>query len=361
MQKYNEGFPILDKFVYANTASAGLINRNTIEWRRQHDREFLEGASNMRMNSAKTISETRSVVGAFFGCAYENVALVQNFSLGLNILLEGIDQGKKVLLLENDYPSLNWSFENRGFPISYCKIDENLEGNIRTKIKSGDISILALSLIQWINGIKIDLDFLKELKKEHPEVLIIADGTQFCGTQKFNFDESGLDVLGASSYKWLLSGYGNGLMLFRDNVKNMSLVETIGFNAAGVDLTKKNNIRFAKHFEPGHLDTLSFGTLKHSLNLLSEFGQENITQQLKSLSVKAKKEFSAMGLLEDGVVSRKDHSTIFNIKGDDAMFEHLIYNKIICSQRGGGIRFSFHYYNTLADIDFIVRSIKEKL
>jgi selenocysteine lyase/cysteine desulfurase len=361
MYNYREGFPILDKYIYANTASSGLINESTIEWRKQHDRDFLNGASTMRMNSSKIITDTTSAVGAFFGCSYENVALVQNFSLGLNMLLEGIDKGKKVLLLENDYPSVNWAFENRGFPISYCKINEDLKENILKKIKSDTISILALSLIQWVNGIKIDMDFLKQLKKEHPEVLIIADGTQFCGTTKFNFEESGLDVLGSSSYKWLLAGYGNGFMLFKDRVKEISRIETIGFNSANVDPNGRDKIRFAKHFEPGHLDTLNFGSLRHSLGLLNTIGQDNITQKLKKLSARAKEEFSALGLLEDIVLLRKDHSTIFNIKGNDAVFDHLANNGILCSQRGDGIRLSFHFYNTYEDIERIIEILNKVL
>ena len=361
MQKYKEGFPILNKYVYANTASSGLIHESTIAWRKQHDKEFMEGASKMIMESAKIITEARATVGDFFGCKYENVALVQNFSLGLNILLEGIDKNRKVLLLENDYPSVNWSFENRSFPISYCKMNEHLEDNIREKIESEDISILALSLIQWVNGIKVDLDFLKELKRENPKLLIIADGTQFCGTTDFNFEDSGLDVLGTSSYKWLLAGYGNGFMLFKDRVKEFSKVETIGFNAANTNPELRNSIRFAKHFEPGHLDTLNFGTLKHSLGLLSVIGKDVIAEQLKNLSARAIKEFLALGLLEEAVALRKDHSTILNIKGDDSMFEHLTKNNILCSQRGNGIRFSFHYYNTLEEIEHIVRIIKERL
>jgi selenocysteine lyase/cysteine desulfurase len=361
MYNYREGFPILDKYIYANTASSGLINESTIEWRKQHDRDFLDGASTMRMNSSKIITETRSAVGSFFGCSYENVALVQNFSLGLNMLLEGIDKNKKVLLLENDYPSVNWAFENRGFPISYCMINEDLEENILDKIKSDTISILALSLIQWVNGIKIDLDFLKQLKKEHPEVLIIADGSQFCGTTKFNFEESGLDVLGSSSYKWLLAGYGNGFMLFKDEVKEISRIETIGFNSANVDSDGRDKIRFAKQFEPGHLDTLNFGSLRHALGLLAAIGQDNITQKMKSLSIMAKEEFSALGLLEDMVLLRKDHSTIFNIKGDDSVFDHLTNNGILCSQRGNGIRFGFHFYNTYEDIKRIIEILNKVL
>jgi len=158
-----------------------------------------------------------------------------------------------------------------------------------------------------------------------------------------------------------LAGYGNGFILFKDRVNEFSKVETIGFNAANTNPELKNSIRFAKHFEPGHLDTLNFGTLKHSLGLLTIIGKDVIAEQLKSLSVSAKKEFLALGLLEEAVALRTDHSTIFNIKGDDSMFEHLTKNNILCSQRGNGIRFSFHYYNTLEEIKHIVRIIKERL
>jgi selenocysteine lyase/cysteine desulfurase len=361
MKNYRAGFPILGQYLYANTASSGLIHESTIEWRRQHDQDFLKGASNMRMESAQIISETRKAVGGFFGCTYENVALVQNFSLGLNLLLEGLDERMKVLLLENDYPSVNWSFENRNFPISYCKIDEDLEENMRRTIANDQISILALSLVQWINGVAVDLEFLSELKEDFPQLLIIADGTQFCGTTDFDFKTSAIDVLGASSYKWLLAGYGNAFLLFKDRIKELANVEVIGFNAANADRKNRDKIRFAKKFEPGHLDTLNFGTLKHSLGLLTALGKDEIANRLKSLSNKAKKEFSAMGLLEDVVISRKVHSTIFNVKGNDIMFRHIARNGIICSQRGNGIRFSFHLYNTMQDIDQIVRILKEKI
>lgn len=361
MKNYRAGFPILGEFLYANTASSGLIHESTIDWRRQHDQDFLKGASTMRMESAQIISETRKAVGGFFGCAYENVALVQNFSLGLNILLEGLDKRMKVLLLENDYPSVNWSFQNRNFPISYCKVDANLEENIRGKIETDQISILALSLVQWVNGVAVDLEFLSDLKEDFPELLIIADGTQFCGTTDFDFKTSAIDVLGASSYKWLLAGYGNAFFLFKDRIKELANVEVIGFNAANADPKNRDKIRFAKKFEPGHLDTLNFGTLKHSLSLLTALGKDGIANRLQSLSIKAMKEFSAMRLLEDVVISRKVHSTIFNVKGDDTMFRHLTRNGIICSQRGNGIRFSFHFYNTTQEIDQIVRILKEKI
>lgn len=361
MEDIRKNFPVSQKCIYANTASSGLPYTDLMEWRQQHDRAFLNGGSMMRENANSLITETRNTVGRFFVCTYENVALLQNFSIGMNMLLEGLAKKERILFLKNDYPSLSWPFERRGFSISFAKMDENLERNILQKVAEEEITVLAISIIQWLNGIKFDLDFLKRLKVEYPHLLIIADGTQFCGTADFNFEESGIDVLGASCYKWLISGYGNGFMLFKDEVKERANIKTIGFNAANTDKSKKDKVKFAKQFEPGHLDTLNFGSLKFSLDFLKGLGKKNIEKKLEELSEKAKKEFSALDLLDNSVINRNLHSTIFNIKGDGALFKRLNDKKIICSQRGDGIRLSFHVYNTENEIDEIIKILKNEV
>ncbi|MEO0526101.1 MAG: aminotransferase class V-fold PLP-dependent enzyme [Bacteroidota bacterium] len=361
MQGIVKKFPVLGQYIYANTAASGLLYDDLLEWRQEHDLDFLIGGIPMKSACLGLISETRNTVGTFFNCKQENIALTPNFSLGLNMLLEGLDKKERVLLLENDYPSVNWPFEDRGFPITYARIDENLEQNILEKISSEDISVLALSLVQWLNGVQIDLDFLRSLKKEHPELIIIADGTQFCGTTDFNFEASGIDVLGASAYKWLLAGHGNGFFLFQDDVKAKFSLETIGLNGVNGDVTMKESIRFTERLEPGHLDTLNFGSLKFSLEFLSDIGIGNIATRNRNLSLMAKKRFSELGLLEDVVLAREGHSTIFNIKGDDTVYKKLTENDVVCSRRGNGIRLSFHFYNSENDIDRIMGILKTVL
>lgn len=41
------------------------------------------------------------------------------------------------------------------------------------------------------------------------------------------------------------------------------------------------------------------------------------------------------------------------------MFEKLKANNIICSPRGGGIRVSFHYYNSIEDLERLMEVMKE--
>ncbi|MEX0316291.1 MAG: aminotransferase class V-fold PLP-dependent enzyme [Allomuricauda sp.] len=358
MQNLRKKFPVLKQCIYANTPATGLLSEDLLEWRQEHDLDYLIGGSIAKHKNFEDMYLIRDTVGRFFQCNSENIALVQNFTLGLNILLEGLSNDSRVLLLENDYPSLNWPFETRDFSRDYVQISEHLEDHIYAKVESGKIDVLAISIVQWISGIKIDLDFIKKLKKDFPTLLIIADGTQFCGTQAFNFTDSGIDVLGASGYKWLLSGYGNGFVLVSEMAKERFEPKFIGNGSVDRNGDLRHSIPFCKYLEPGHLDSFNFGSLQFSLNFLETIGMEHIAAQLQKLSKKAKEGFASLGLLGNEVELRDEHSTIFNIKGDEPLFNRLLNENVVCSQRGSGIRLGFHFYNTENEIDTILDIIK---
>ena len=358
MQTLRKKFPVLNQSIYANTASAGLLSEDLMEWRQGHDLDYLVGGSEMKNKGFAHMPEIKKTVGNFFNCKAENVALVPNFSLGFNLLLEGLPKDKKVLLVNKDYPSVNWPFETRNFKRDYVDADEHMEANIHAKVKKGDIDILALSLVQWVDGVRIDFDFLKDLKKEFPDLMILADGTQYCGTEPFDFEASGIDILGASAYKWLLAGYGNGFYLVKEGVMDQFELKGIGNGSVNNDASQRNNISFCKYLEPGHLDSFNFGSLEFALNFLDEIGLEHIQAHLNKLSKKAMDTFNGMGLLESFVPERKQHSTIFNIKGDKALFQKLAAEEVVASPRGGGIRLSFHFYNTEEEIDAIAKLLK---
>ena len=130
MEILRKGFPVLEQYTYLNTAASGLLPEAVWEFRQNHDLDFLLGASVFKEKQAGILSKTRELVGETFGCPPGQVALVPNFSYGLNTLIEGLEKPKKALLLQNDYPSLNWAVESRNFEISYAEINENLEKNI---------------------------------------------------------------------------------------------------------------------------------------------------------------------------------------------------------------------------------------
>ncbi len=360
MKKLRKPFPFLQQYTYLDTAASGLLSEKVLEFRQDHDLDFLISGSILKNKQGEILTGVRETVGQFFNCAPNRVALVPNFSYGFNTLLEGLDKSKKVLLLEGDYPSITWAVSSRNFEICYAQIDENLEQHIEAAMEKGNPDVFAFSIVQYISGIKLSIDFLKNLKQKFPEILFVADGTQYCGTEIFDFDDSGLDVLICSTYKWLNAGYGNAFILLNAGVQGKIAPKAVGFNSLQGKYKAHEGNLIGK-FEPGHQDTLNFGSLKTALELLNDVGMELVQERISTLSHRAKQEFSEMGLLEDMVVKRNQHSSIFNIKGDAQLFEFLKSKDIICSQRGDGIRIAFHYFNTEEELEFLLKTLREYL
>ncbi len=358
MKNFRKSFPVLEQYTYLNTASSGLLPEKVFEFRQEHDLDFLISASILKEKQGEVLTKVREKVGYFFKCAPNRVALVPNFSYGFNTLLEGLEKPKKTLLLKDDYPSLNWAVESRDFDMVYAEINESLEENISEALSKEQPDFFAFSVVQYINGIKLEISFLRELKQKFPDIVFIADGTQYCGTEIFDFDASGIDVFISSTYKWLNAGYGNAFILFKDDVQGKIVPKTSGFNSLQGKY-KAHEGNFIGKFEPGHQDTLNYGSLAVALELLEKTGMDKVQEQVSKLGKLAKEEFTLLNLLETAVVKRTHHSSIFNIKGDEALFKFLRSKNIITSKRGSGIRVSFHYFNTEHELDFLVKTLRE--
>jgi selenocysteine lyase/cysteine desulfurase len=327
-----------------------------LEYRQEHDLDFFMMGSAIKDNRGPQLTAIREKVGALFSCESNRVALVPNFSYGFNTLLEGVPVSKKVLLLEQDYPSVNWPFESRDFEIVYAQIDGDLEKNVEAAFAKAQPDIFAFSAIQYINGIKIDFEFLKRLKTKYPETLFFADATQYFGTEVFDFDASAIDVMGGSCYKWMNAGYGNAIFLFKEAVAEKVFPKTTGFNSIQGKY-KAQEGSFLGRFEPGHQDTLNYGSLGVAIDLINEIGMETIAQRIQELGVKAKAAFTDLGLLEDAVVKRAEHSSIFNLKGDKALVKRLKEKEIMCILRGDGVRVGFQYFNTEDDLQTLIAAL----
>ncbi|WP_246516200.1 aminotransferase class V-fold PLP-dependent enzyme [Aequorivita echinoideorum] len=361
MEDLRKLFPALGKCIYVNTASNGLIPKPVVEWRREHDLQLMHNASEFRDGHKQHLDQIKGTISRFFGAKASQLALIPNFSFGMNCILEGLKKGQKILLLKDDYPSISWPVGTRDFNICFAEINGNLEQNIERAVQEHKPDVFIFSIVQWLNGVKIDFRFLEQLKSYHPNLLLVADGTQYLGSEKFNFSESVIDVLASSGYKWLTAGYGNGFLLVKEEARERIVPKTIGFNSAETFDSVAEDTRFMKHFEPGHQDTLNYGSLEQSLLFSEKIGVEGIYNQVEFLSNKAKNEFEKLGLLSSEILNRKNHSSIYNLKGDEQLFQKLKDENIICSFRGGGIRVSFHYYNTEADIDELVSILQKEL
>lgn len=358
MKDFKKEFPVLKKYNYLNTASCGLLSQSLVGWRRSHDLNLMEGGSIFRDKHRPHIQSIRSAVGRFLKASEDEIALVPNFSFAMNMVAEALPKPLKILLLESDYPSVNWAIENRDFELCFAKIDGDFEENIEAAVARHRPDVFAFSIVQYLTGVRMDFNFLKQLKAYHPNIILIGDGTQFLGTTDFNFSESPLDILAASNYKWMLSGYGNALLLIKESMQEMLSPRTIGFNSAEAAFSRRDEIQFMRRFEPGHLDTLNFGSLEQAILNFEDMGMANVEAKITDLSKRAFTHFVEAGLLSKTVEAREQHSNIFSLKGDEKLFHKLRENNIICSQRGQGIRVGFHFYNSNEDLEMLVKVLK---
>lgn len=351
-------FPVLKKYTYVNTAYSGLLSVDMAAWRAAHDKEFVEGGSKFRQENAGLIDKLRSNISFLFGAKEENTFLVPNFSTGFTILLNGLDKGHRFLLLREDYPSIIVPVTNMGFDHYEVAIDEKMEEHILNAIEKFNPTIFAFSMVQYISGLRMNGAFIKKIKAAYPDLLLISDGTQFTGTTVFNFLSSGLDALMGSGYKWLLGGYGNGYVFLSDQMNEALYRGVKNKETAASSSGNKNHL--SVYFEPGHLDTLSYGTLDQGLNYLQSLGMDYIEKTNHELCQTARKAFHSMGLIPDWMYQRSEQSTIINLPFGTKTIDQLNAASILGSKRGAGLRVSFHFYNNMEDLNRFLEVVDGK-
>ncbi|WP_025142330.1 aminotransferase class V-fold PLP-dependent enzyme [Pedobacter jeongneungensis] len=355
----NLTFPILKNYTYLNTANSGILSTNLAAWRSKHDEAFVAGGSIFRMENLPVIGELRNNISKIFDSKPENTFLVQNFSVGFNTLLSGLDKNHRFLLLEEEYPSVSYPVISMGFDYHMIHIDENIEDNIIKAIDTFKPTIFAFSMVQYISGLRMDDDFIRKLKTTYPNLLLIGDGTQFLGTVDFNFEKSGLDALIGSGYKWLLGGYGNGYVFLSNQMKDAIYINNkLAALPTAPFLKGKDHLSMC--FEPGHLDSLNFGALNESLNYLNAIGFDWIEKTNQTLCNKARLELSSRGLIPDWTLNRKYQSTIMSMPLEQKTVDKIAAAKILCSPRGTGTRISFHFYNTEEDLNRLLQVLDGK-
>lgn len=356
---FKDQYPALKNCTYLDTASSGVISKETFKWRTQLDLAFFTQGGSFRESQAAFLNEVRDELSDFFNAKREYCFLLPNFSFGFNTFLSGLNPVSKFLLLEDDYPSVNYAIKTHLFPNESLKITLDLEEKLFEKIKQMKPDVFACSLVQYVNGYKINLNLLKKLKNEFPNLLIVVDGTQYCGTEAFDFKSSGIDFLGASGYKWMLAGFGNGFVLL-SNFGASKIYNEARKKPAPIEAFLTERSRLGTFFEPGHLDTLAFGTLKQAIIERKKIGIDYIQSKIADLGVTAAEEFRSRNILTEPLIKGGSTQYIFNLKLNENALKALVEKKILFTRRGSGIRVAFNFYSEMDDLQKLLAVITSK-
>lgn len=359
--KLSSQFPLTQQYTYLNTPAYGLLFEGLMEWRQEHDLDHLVGGSRFKEAFIKDHSAIRSTVGSFTGADPQEVYLVPNFSFGWKVLCAGLEKKLHVLLLDGDYPSLNWPVLTGGFDkLGKIAVSYTMEESILQYFEREVPDVFAFSLVQYLNGLKLDLDFIRRLKASYPGTLFIADGTQYMGTEQFSFQDSGIDVLGASGYKWLLGGTGNGFFLVRSSVEKRFYNQTLVWEPRKEPFLKENT-HLQNHLEPGHIDSMCLGSLKYSMDYLATLGMEKVEKKVKELNGYAAGLLCEAGFLDEEVLTRPSHGSMFSLDVNSKQIAALEQRHVVFAIRGGRLRVGFHFYNEKEEVEKLVKILKHSV
>ncbi|SDG70198.1 aminotransferase class V-fold PLP-dependent enzyme [Psychroflexus sediminis] len=359
MTNLKKEFPIISSYTYLNTPFTGILSSSVQSKIHELEEDFrLRGSLFSNEYEESLVEDTKQLIAEIYNAKKDAVGLLNNFSTGLNFILNDLPEQSKVVLLAQDYPSVNLPVKSRNFEVFEVDIDLKLYENLRQAFAEVKPDFFIFSMTQYISGLQLDVKALKELKDEFPDISFIADATQYCGSEAFDFGNSPFDVFGSSGYKWLNAGLGNAFFLFKSSFLERYEFRTIGSNSLSIKPDGKP--RVMGFLEPGHHDVIAVASLKFALEFhYKTLGIDFIESRIKALSILAKAEFINRNLLDMEIIDKQAHQNIFSLKGEESHIDKLKDKGILSAFRGGRIRVGFQYFNTDKDLETLLKALKE--
>jgi len=184
-------FPVTTAYTYLNTPFTGVLSSEVSKKIQDMVEDYrLRGSAFTNEYENQIIEDTKSLIAEIYNSKVENIGLLNNFSTGFNLILNDLPDSSKVVLLTQDYPSVNLPVKSRHFQVYEVDINHNLNENLRKVFLEESPDFFMFSMTQFISGLTFSMADLEQLKREFPEVSFMVDATQYCGTESFDFENS---------------------------------------------------------------------------------------------------------------------------------------------------------------------------
>ena len=369
IEEIRKQFPIIKNKVFLNHAAVSPSPKLVVDALHKYIDEF----SNFGTTSIDWNNGGKAFFAELIGAKPEEIALVENTSVGLNIAANVLrySPGSKIVTTDLEYPSVvyPWLRKSLGVKVHYVR---NVNGKILLEDleKAVDDNTVAVSIshVEYVNGFRHDLRALSEIAHEHGAYLIV-DAIQSAGAMQIDVRKDDVDFLASACYKWLLSPPGAGYLYVKKELIEKFEPPFLGWASVKpevfetIDLWDIWSLKLsetASRFEIGSPSFLSFIGATEALKMLLNFGIENIERRILKLTSHLIESVKELGLKLQTPEEPQYRSGIVNFKIEkpQEIVEKLNNKGIIVSARAHGIRVSPHFYNTEEEIDRLMEEIK---
>ncbi len=288
----------------------------------------------------------------------DDIALLKNTSEALSVVAFGLDwkPGDNVVTTDQEFPSnrIVWeALQNQGVELRQTPLHDttNPEDAVFRQTDE-NTKLITVSSIQYGSGLQLNLEKIGQFCSDH-NILFCVDAIQSVGAVQFDVQTIQADFVMADGHKWMLGPEGVALFYCRAELREKLRLFQYGWHMtdAFVDYNRHEwkPADSARRFECGSPNMLGIHALAASLSLLHEFGMNNVENCVLNNTQTLFNEIEARPELElltnksperfGGIVTFR-HRSLSN----EQLFSHLTESGVMCAQRGGGIRFSPHFY-----------------
>jgi cysteine desulfurase/selenocysteine lyase len=343
-----------DYDIYLDTAAAGIVSKHVLQTSHIYDETLHTAPSSAFFTFLEDdYPRIKKNVADFCGVDSHHLAFIPNFSYGLTTLLPSLQKKhSRVLLFEDDYPSLTLPFQLHEFDVYWLPSHDGYSwdlNELEDALAKHKIEILAISHVQYLTGAKLEITAIAEICKRL-NVLLVVDATQSLGAIPLHFDRSGIDVLITSNYKWMNGGFGSGLMCFRTGFFEDYPPTIGGFGSYKNVEDGWKYVPSSASYQPGHFNFGLLLLLEQAIKEKTEMGMETLEAHNMKLATRF-----VDGVLgsEHKLIGPKNmdgRSSIICIEAPKDLHQQFENARIRCTYRNNSIRFAFHFTNTQEDL-----------
>jgi selenocysteine lyase/cysteine desulfurase len=362
-------FPILRDKTYLYNCSQGALS-DAVEAGMQ------EYATSWRTSSSpwdewmETYELLRADFARFINASPDEVAIVTSASAGINPIANGLsfEKRNKVVMSEYEFPTMAhiWLAQQpRGAQIQFL---DGVNNTVPTKCYESAVDdktcIVPLTHVSFVNGFRSDVSAIAKIAHANGALLFL-DGYQDCGTRPMDVKALDVDFFVTGTLKYLLGPPGLGFLYVRRELTEslnptmtswMAQREVFAFRTKCLDPSPD-----ARRFEGGSPPIPNIYQARPAINLLMNIGMENVAAQIERLTRAFLEGVKTLRIETKTPASSVGPLVVLRSKDAQAMLNKLTERNIVASTRRDGVRFAFHVYNTMEDVNTALSAIEENL
>jgi cysteine desulfurase/selenocysteine lyase len=382
-------FPICRSVIYLNYAGVSPWPRRTAEAIKRFAEENVTlGPIHYDQWSRREAQLRDRLRDLIHAPSSDDIALLKNTSEALSVVAHGLDwrPGDNVVTSNQEFPSnrIVWqSLGELGVELREAAIDRTSdpEGALFS-LCDEKTRLLTISSVQYATGLRMDLERIGKFCQGHG-ILFCIDAIQSLGALRMDVQAIRADAVAADAHKWMMGPEGVALFYTRPALRERLRLHQYGWHmveAAGdFDRRDWSVARGARRFECGSPNMLGIHGLNASLELLFEIGIAEVEQlilsntrhliemiqrsrHLELLSSAHERHLSGIVTFRRIRTSRATGSPTSETgmidRDGTALLRALRDRGVYAAWRGGGIRFSPHFFTPLCDLERAVEIVE---